>query len=218
MGQAAIPAVGQILTTVVVGTVATKVAEDMGFGSAAGLIGTVAGVAAGGYAFNQAGAATAPPAQKPAPVAGQDLAKATALPPSEPMAPIEPIGADPQAATFEGYTGPGESGRAGMLNQATMAPTQPAVNTAQQMVQQGTVPDDGGVGEETQSFWAQMFNPEKTMDLAVGALGGMSKYQIAKEDREYPESIRKSDARGWEKQFGGPGQIGPSFSKYQRGS
>lgn len=212
MGAAAVPMIGQIVTSVVVGTVATRVAESMGMGSASGLIGTIAGVAAGGYVGGQMTPQS--PAAQPKPEVGMDIAKATALPDSGPDLSVTPI--EPDAASgadlYGGYSPTPEAGR-GMLSQA--APP-PKVDVAQQMIQQGVVPDDGA--SETPSFLERMFSPEKTIDMAMAAVGGMSDYTLAKEDREYPESVKRSDAREWDKQFGGSGQVGSSFSKYQRGS
>ena len=202
-------AIGGVITSVVVGTAATKVAEGLGFNdSTSAFIGTVAGVAAGGYVGGQAMKGPAPE-----PSVGTDLAKATALPQSEPDLPMTPIGADSAPAKSSFYEAQSPTwrqalsvGEPGMLTQAS-GMIQPPAKTD---VSSGTVedytklPNYPGKEQQSSTFLQRMFSPEKTMDMAMAALAGIGDYTIAKEDREYDRKNIEKDRRSWtDGQYGG---------------
>lgn len=194
-----------MITSVVVGTAATKVAEGLGFSdSQSALLGSIAGVAAGGYVGNQAMAPQATAAQETASV-GQDLSKAVTKPlqgAGESSGPMTPIGRDPSEMVgsegYGGYSPTPEPGR-GMLSQASPTAAPPAkTNVSSQLVQQSAAP------EQKPTFLERVFTPERLGDMGAAAIGEVGQYMLDKEEREYPRKNIERDRRTWtDSQWGG---------------
>lgn len=69
--------------------------------------------------------------------------------------------------------------------------------------QQGLVDRTPGGSDEGTNWWERLFSPEKTMDLAMAAMGGYGDARMAKEDREYPYKKGEQYADEWADVYGG---------------
>ena len=183
---AAVPIIGQIITSFVVGKVASKVASAIGLSDdMAGLVGIGAGLWAGSAMFSSPThtSSTMPAAPGPAGATTQAPIDASAtggmmarntppavMTPETGMAGLQPSGAVTTPVSSEVY-------QAGNVAPTTVPPVQP--QTVAPVTQQvaGEIPQTVTptvTPVETESWWDKIWNSDRTMDTLVGAAGGMA--------------------------------------------
>ena len=212
MGAAVVPIIGQIIVSTVVSKVAAKVASKIGLSDTmAGLVGIAAGVYAGAQIEGGIGTSGPKPAAPPAPSATPAVPPAPSAVGGE-FAGTPSVGGNLATPGVTNVTGQG-----GMLTQGagpTPAPkpsmtsvsgTQVGGSTAKNIIQSETV---GRAGD----YWSQLFSPQRTADMLMAGAGGMAEQSIAKEDREYDESVARANAQDWQKaQPGGLLSLNPNY-------
>ncbi|MEE8364206.1 MAG: hypothetical protein V3R76_00330 [Gammaproteobacteria bacterium] len=207
MGQMVIPIISQLIVSVVVSKVATAVAQKVGLSdSMASLIGLGAGMYAGSMVGGQS------TGKVPGETADLGAASQFANPPGQDLS--MPTGPAPGAQA--GLTDPGGMGPGGTLPIGGTPPTPnpPPPSPATGMLNQGApsaVPDTpastvkSSGPDAAKTYWQRLLSPERLGDMAVAGIGGMAKQNIAKEAREYPESVKRKNAADWVAQDS-PGQ------------
>lgn len=199
MGAAVIPIISQLIVSVVVSKVATAVAEKVGLSdSMASLIGLGAGMYAGSMVGGQASG------KVPGEIADLGAASPLAKPPGQDLS--VPTGPAPNAQA--GLTDPGGMGAGGTLPVGGTPPTTSTPSpgmldpgapkmSAPEAIKTPETPIKSSTPDAAKTYWQRLLSPERMGDMAVAGIGGMAKQSIAKEDREYDESVKRSNAAGW---------------------